>query len=183
MRLSPVTIIIPIRNEAAYIDRCLFAILAQDYPGQIEIIIVDGMSTDDTRQKIQQLTIQPSTFNLQLLDNPAKIVPISMNIALRQAKGEIIIRVDGHCLIAPDYVSNCVRHIQSDGVDGVGGPMQTIGETPLASVIALAMSSPFGVGNSAFRTLSGANMLADTVPFPAYTRAIIQRAGLYDEEL
>lgn len=176
-----VTLILPIRNEAAYIERCLAAILIQDYPGEIEIIIVDGMSTDDTRTILQRFILHNSSFIL--LDNPGKIVPTGMNIALRQAKGEIIIRVDGHCLIASNYVSNCVRHIQSDGVDGVGGPMQTIGETPLAGVIALAMSSPFGVGNSAFRTLSGATMLADTVPFPAYTRVIIQRAGLYDEEL
>jgi succinoglycan biosynthesis protein ExoA len=180
---SAVTLILPIRNEAAYIERCLAAILAQDYPGEIEILVVDGMSTDDTHQKIQQFTIHHSPFTIHLLDNPGRIVPTGMNIALRQAKGKIIIRVDGHCLIAPDYVSNCVRHIQADGVDGVGGPMQTIGETPLAAVIALAMSSPFGVGNSAFRTISEGSMLADTVPFPAYTRKIIQRAGLYDEEL
>lgn len=183
MKNSPlITLIIPIRNEGAYIERCLHAILSQDYPGQIEILIVDGMSTDDTRQRIEQV-IQDSSLSIRLLDNHGRIVPIGMNIALHQAKGDIIIRVDGHCLIAPDYVSNCVRHIQVDGVDGVGGPMQTIGETPLAGVIALAMSSPFGVGNSAFRTVSGASMLADTVPFPAYTRAIIQRVGLYDEEL
>ena len=182
MTSLPITIILPIRNEAVYIERCLNAILSQNYPGQIEILIVDGMSTDDTRQRIEQV-IQDSSLSIRLLDNHGRIVPIGMNIALRQAKGDIIIRVDGHCLIAPDYVSNCVRHIQVDGVDGVGGPMQTIGETPLAGVIALAMSSPFGVGNSAFRTISSASMLADTVPFPAYTREIIQCAGLYDEEL
>lgn len=181
MTSPPVTLILPIRNEAAYIERCLQTILAQDYPGEIEILVVDGMSTDDTRTILQRFILHNSSFIL--LDNPAKIVPTGMNIALRRASGEIIIRVDGHCLIAPDYVSNCVRHIQSDGVDGVGGPMQTIGETPLAGVIALAMSSPFGVGNSAFRTISEGSMLADTVPFPAYTREIIQRAGLYDEEL
>lgn len=176
-----VSIILPIRNEAAYIERCLKAILAQDYPGEMEILIVDGMSTDDTRTILQKFILQYSF--IILLDNPGKIVPIGMNIALRQAQGEIIIRVDGHCIIMPDYVRCCVAHIQMDNVDGVGGPMETIGETGLARVIAVGMSSPFGVGNSAFRTLSGRSMLADTVPFPAYRRTMIQRAGLYDEEL
>lgn len=186
-----VSLLLPIRNEAAYIERCLRAILSQDYPGEMEILIADGMSTDGTRQKIHQLSIQPSTlalskvegFNLQLIDNPGKIVPTGLNIALRHAKGEIIIRVDGHCIIAPDYVRKCVEHIQNDGVDGVGGPMESIGETQMAQAIAIGMSSPFGVGNSAFRTTSGKSMLADTVPFPAYTRQIIERAGFYDEEL
>jgi succinoglycan biosynthesis protein ExoA len=94
--------------------------------------------------------------------------------------------VDGHCIIASDYVRRCVDHLQEDGLDGldgVGGPMETLGETNLAKAIAIGMSSPFGVGNSAFRTLAGRTILADSVPFPAYTRQIIERAGLYDEEL
>jgi glycosyltransferase involved in cell wall biosynthesis len=189
--ISLITIILPIRNEAAYIERCLGAILTQDYPGQMEVLIVDGISTDDTRAIIRRVDAQHATlrqtqdklFRVQILDNPGKIVPIGMNIAFCQAKGDIIVRVDGHCIIAPDYVRKCVKHIQADGMDGVGGPMETIGETALAQLIAIGMSSPFGVGNSAFRTLSGKSMLADTVPFPAYTRAMIERAGLYDEEL
>jgi hypothetical protein len=118
-----------------------------------------------------------------MLDNPGKIVPTGMNIALRQARGEVIIRVDGHCVIAPNYVSNCVKHLQEDGIHGVGGPMESIGETFVAKAIAIAMSSKFGVGNSAFRTTSGKSILVDTVPFPAYTREVIEQAGLYDEEL
>jgi len=179
--LPLVSILIPIRNETAYIERCINAIQDQDYPGEMEILIIDGQSTDKTRDTLRQLALDPSVFTI--LDNPGEIVPIGINIALRQTKGKIIIRVDGHCIIAPDYVSNCVRHLQTDNVDGVGGPMKTIGETPLAKIIALAMGSPFGVGNSAFRTISGTSMLTDTIPFPAYTRQIIERAGLYDEEL
>lgn len=182
MNLIKVTLILPIRNEGAYIGAALNAVLNQDYPGElVEILVVDGMSSDDTREIINGF--QQKHPNIILLDNPGRIVPTGMNIALRQAKGDIIIRVDGHCVIAPNYVSNCVEHIINDGVDGVGGPMETIGETPLSQTIALAMSSPFGVGNSAFRTVSGKTMLVDTIPFPAYTRSIIQKAGLYDEEL
>jgi glycosyltransferase involved in cell wall biosynthesis len=179
-----VSIILPIRNEAKYIEQGLCAIVAQDYPAdRIEILIADGMSVDDTRKIISDFIATYPQYQLRILDNPSKIVPTGMNIALRQARGEIIIRVDGHCIIAPEYVRRCVEHIQNDHVDGVGGPMTSIGETDVAKAISIGMSSPFGVGNSAFRTISGKSMLVDTVPFPAYTRGIIERASLYDEEL
>jgi glycosyltransferase involved in cell wall biosynthesis len=177
-----ISILIPIRNEANYISRCLQAISLQDYPSElIEILITDGMSSDGTRTIITDWMKRDP--RVRLFDNPRVIVPTGMNILIPQAKGEILIRVDGHCVIAPDYASNCVRHLQQDGVDGVGGPMRSIGEDLISQVIALAMSSKFGVGNSSFRTETGQTKLADTVPFPAYTREIIQKVGLYDEEL
>ena len=177
-----ISIILPVRNEANYIRAALDAVLTQTYPQEeIEILIADGMSTDGTREIIKDY--QKDYPQIQLLDNPGKIVPTGMNIALRQARGEIIIRVDGHCVIGPDYISNCAKHLETDGVDGVGGPMESIGETQLAKAIALAMSTSFGVGNSAFRTTKGQTKLVDTISFPAYTREIIQKAGMYDEEL
>lgn len=177
-----ISVILPIRNEADYINKSIDAILAQDYhQNQIEVLVVDGMSTDKTQDIIR--TYQESHSRIHLIDNPGKIVPTGMNLALRQSKGDIIIRVDGHCIIASDYVSKCVEHLSKDHIDGVGGPMESIGETQLSETIALAMSSTFGVGNSAFRTTTGKTMMVDTVPFPAYTRAIIEKAGFYDEEL
>jgi len=178
-----VSLILPIRNEADHIERSLRAVLEQDYRGGMEILIADGMSTDNTRQIILELARQYPQYKISILDNPGKIVPTGMNIALRKAQGEIIIRADGHCIIAPDYVRHCVEEIQWDHIDGVGGSMESIGETDAAQAIALGTSSIFGVGNSAFRTIAGKSRLVDTVPFPAYTRAIIERAGLYDEEL
>lgn len=177
-----VSILIPIRNEADYIERCLDAILAQDYPPeQTEILVADGMSDDGTTEILK---IYDEDFaRVTVYDNPKRIVASGLNLLTAHAKGEILIRVDGHCIIAPDYVSNCVRHIQEAHVDGVGGPMHSIGEDHIAQVIALAMSSKFGVGGSSFRTESGQTKLADTVPFPAYTREIVQKVGPYDEEL
>jgi glycosyltransferase involved in cell wall biosynthesis len=177
-----VTLIMPIRNEARYIGHSLGAVLAQDYPSErIEVIVADGMSTDGTREIVQSLQAQHP--NLRLIDNIGKVVPTGLNAAIAQASGEIIVRVDGHCEIAHDYVRRCVELIITHGVEGVGGPLETVGETPLAQVIARAMSSPFGVGGSAFRTVSNKSMLTDTVAFPAYTRAIIERTGPFDEEL
>lgn len=172
----------PVRNEADYIAKSLGATLEQDYPPELmEIIVVDGMSTDATREIAHSL--QMRSPNVRLIDNPEKIAPTGLNRAMALARGEIIIRVDGHCEIAPDYVRRSVEHLQNDGVDGVGGPIETIGETATAQVIAAAMSSSFGVGGSAFRTVKGKTMLADTIAFPAYKRSIIERAGQYDEEL
>lgn len=181
-KLPFISVIMPIRNESGFIAESLGAVLRQEYPQEkMEILVVDGLSTDDTRRIVTELAARHP--NLRMYDNPGRIVPTGMNIALRAARGEIIVRVDGHCEIAPDYVRRCVEHLQSDGADGVGGPIETIGNTYLARGIAVAMSSPFGVGGAAFRTIEDRKMFVDTVAFPAYTRAAIDRAGLYDEEL
>lgn len=181
-KLPYVSIIMPVRNEADFIDRSLKAVLAQDYPSQLlEVIIADGMSIDGTRELLSSPLA--THRNVRLVDNPGKIVPTAINAAMEIANGEIIVRVDGHCEIASDYVRLCVAHLEKRNVDGVGGPIETIGQTYLAQVIASAMSSRFGVGGSAFRTGTREAILTDTIPFPAYTRAIVEKAGPYDEEL
>jgi glycosyltransferase involved in cell wall biosynthesis len=177
-----VSIILPIRNEAKFIACSLSAVLNQDYPGeQIEIIVADGMSADGTRQIVE--SFKDNYPNVRLIDNVGQIVPTALNAAIAEARGDIIVRVDGHCRIERDYVRNCVTHLLNDGVDGVGGPLTTVGETLMATAIAEGMSSHFGVGNSAFRTITGKTMLTDTVAFPTYTRTILERGGFFDEEL
>ncbi len=177
-----ISLLLPIRNEENYITACLQSLLSQDYPAErIEILIADGLSTDNTTKIVT--TRMDKDPRIHLLENPKQIVPTGLNLLIPQARGDVLIRVDGHCVLASDYVSNCVRHLQEDGVDGVGGPMRSIGEDKTSQVIAIAMSSKFGVGNSSFRTETGITKLADTVPFPAYTRQITEKVGLYDEEL
>jgi succinoglycan biosynthesis protein ExoA len=177
-----VSVVMPVRNEAGFIARSLGCVLAQDYPAdRLEVIVADGDSTDETRQIVMALQAQHP--HLTLINNPGRIAPMGLNLATARARGEIIVRVDGHCEIAPDYIRRCVEHLQRGEVDGVGGPIETIGATAMARVIATAMSSAFGVGGAAFRTMKGRTMLTDTVAFPAYTRRIIARAGGYDEEL
>lgn len=177
-----VSVMLPIRNEARRIDAALASVLSQDYPAdRMEVIVIDGISDDGTRERVEAAAARDA--RVRLIDNPRRIVPTGMNLATARARGAVLIRVDGHCEIERDYVRRCVEHLLRDGVDGVGGPVTTIGETPLSEVIALAMSSRFGVGDSSFRTVTDRTMLADTVPFPAYTREIIARVGPYDEEL
>jgi succinoglycan biosynthesis protein ExoA len=177
-----VSIIMPVRNEASHIERSLAAVFAQDDPAEsVEVIVADGMSTDGTRDVLRRW--QARRPNLKIVDNPGRIAPTGLNAALREARGETIVRVDGHCEIAPDYLRRCLAHLEAADVDGVGGPIETIGETPVAQVIAAAMGARFGVGGSAFRTVTGKTMWTDTVAFPAYKRAAIERAGPFDEEL
>lgn len=179
---TTVSVVMPVRNEEDFIQESLEAVLAQDYPQNlVEIIVADGMSTDKTREIIRAL--QEKHKNIRLVDNPGKIAPSGLNIAISHTKGEIIIRVDGHCVIQPGYISRCVSYLINEEVDGVGGPMETIGQTGTAQVIAIAMSSTFGVGDSAFRTEKNRKMFVDTVAFPAYKMATIRRIGWYDEEL
>ncbi|MCB2209921.1 glycosyltransferase family 2 protein [bacterium] len=176
-----VSILIPIRNEAQYIDRCLHGVLNQTYPDELmEILIADGMSTDRTRRIILDYMIDDS--RIKMIDNPEGIVPTGLNRLINVTKGSILIRVDGHCFIDPDYVSNCVSYLQDSQVDGVGGMMRSVGEDRVSKTIALAMSSRFGVGGS-FRTETEDTRHSDTVPFPAYRWETIERVGLYDEEL
>jgi succinoglycan biosynthesis protein ExoA len=177
-----VSVIMPVCNEEDFIERSLSSVLNQDYPGnKMEIIIADGMSKDKTREKIQNLKNNHS--NIRLIDNPKKIVPTGMNLAIKEAKGEIIVRVDGHCEIQPDYVRECVEALEDQRWDVMGGPIETIGETYTAKAIALAMSSIFGVGGSAFRTIKDREMETETVPFAAYRKSLFENVGLFDEEL
>lgn len=177
-----VTLVMPIRNEGAFIAQALGAALAQDYPAALmEVIVADGMSTDSTREIVRGL--QSTDARVRLIDNKGKFVATGLNAALREARGEIIVRADGHCEIAPDYVRRCVYHLLEEGVEAVGGPIETIGETYVAQAIAQAMSSSFGVGGSAFRTVQDRRMLVESVAFPAYTRGAVELAGFFDEEL
>lgn len=178
-----ISIIMPIRNEEAFIAQSLSAVLAQDYPHeQMEILIADGMSDDETRHIIQEIALN-SAIGIKIIDNPKRIVPTGFNAALKQAKGEIIIRVDGHCEIASDYVSHCVQYLQENEIAGVGGPIETICLNKMGETIAVAMSSTFGVGGSSFRVVKNREIFVDTLAFPAYRRKVINHAGDLDEEL
>jgi GT2 family glycosyltransferase len=146
------------------------------------VLIADGMSTDNTREFILRL-IESTDVPVKIIDNSGKIVPTGFNAALREARGEIIVRVDGHCEIAPDYVSQCVKHLLDEDIAGVGGPIDTVSQNHIGETIAVAMSSVFGVGGSAFRTIKDKAVFADTIAFPAYKRDVFQRVGQFDEEL
>lgn len=183
LTLPFVSIIMPVRNEADFIERGMRAVCAQTYPADLlEIIIADGQSTDETCSIIENLKNE-TNISLTIVNNPKRIAPTGLNIAIAVAKGEIVVRVDGHCEIEPDYVANCVKHLQSGKAEAVGGPIETIGENLSAQAIAIAMSSKFGVGGSAFRTIDDREMYVDTVAFPGYKKETLEKNGVFNEEL
>jgi succinoglycan biosynthesis protein ExoA len=178
-----VSVVLPIRNEARYIEQCLRAVLGQDYPGDlVEVIVVDGASDDDTLQVVDRLAAEHPN-RVRVLHNPDHITPVSLNLGIGAATGAIVVRVDGHCEIAPDYVRRCVEAFRETGYECVGGVCITEGETDVARAIAAAQSSPFGVGNVAFRVQRPTPALVDTVPFGAWPRSVFSEVGLFDEEL
>ena len=123
-RLPSVSIVLPIRNESAFIAKCLDAVLQQDYPPElVEIIVADGESTDGTREIVQSYAQRSPT--VRVISNRGRIVPTGLNAAIACAHGDVIVRVDGHCEIAPDYVRRCVHHLLT-GVDAVGGPLAPV---------------------------------------------------------
>jgi succinoglycan biosynthesis protein ExoA len=186
--LPLVTVILPIRNEARHIARCLDAVSSQDYPRErMEILVVDGMSDDGTRAIVARAFERWNVGTLEcsrarLLDNPERIVPTALNRGIRQARGSVIIRVDGHTVIARDYVRKCVEVLATTQADNVGGPMNAVGQTLVAQAIAIASSSRFGVGSALFHYADEPGCV-DTVYMGAYRREVFDRIGLFDEEL
>lgn len=179
--LPKVSIIMPIRNEEDFIDRSLGAVLAQDYPHhRLEVLIADGMSKDKTRSIIDTLS-KTTNVPITIVDNPKQIVPTGFNLALKQARGEIIVRVDGHTIIEPDYVTKCVELLQQNRADNVGGCMNAVGRNKLGKAIALATSSPFGVGGARFH-YSDKEEYVDTVYMGAWWKNVFDQFGGFDEE-
>ena len=144
-----ITVIIPVYNEENFIADVIQSLKSQTYPAEkIEIIIVDGHSEDNTPHLLQQY--QQELPNLKVLNNPERIVPISLNMAISIARGDFIIRWDSHSKYAEDYLEQCVHYLNSSGADNVGGPIRLITDTQLREAIKLATTCAFGIGNSHF---------------------------------
>jgi glycosyltransferase involved in cell wall biosynthesis len=178
-----VSVIIPMRNEEKYIARCLTSILENDFPlDQLEILVADGRSSDRSREIVAEFAMRFS--QVRVIDNPRGIVPTGLNLAIQQARGKFIIRMDAHSEYPSGYISACVRELQAGKAEVVGGALTTKpgAETLPAKAIALLSQHPFGVGNSAFR-LGWNGRYVDTVPFGAFHRRVFDRVGLFREDL
>jgi len=180
---SFVSIIIPCKNEEKFIGNCLDSILDQNYSkNEIEILIIDGMSEDKTR-KIVRSYCKKYPF-IKLLDNFKKFTPFALNIGIKEARGDIIIRVDAHARYGKEYVSKSVNYLKEYGADNVGGILKTIPakNTLIAKAITIALSHPFGTG-SYFRKGSDKLRFVDTVFGGCYKRDVFDRIGLFNEKL
>ncbi|MDP9497873.1 MAG: glycosyltransferase family 2 protein [Actinomycetota bacterium] len=171
------SVVMPVREEARHLRASVRRILAQDYPGPVEVVLALGPSRDDTHRIARELAAEHP--GLRLVDNPSGRTPDALNAALAAATGEVVARVDGHALLPPGYLRRAVDVLQETGAVNVGGIMAAEGTTPFERAVARAMTSPFGVGAGRFH-YGGEAGPADTVYLGVFRRAALHAVGGYD---
>ncbi|WOO41444.1 glycosyltransferase family 2 protein [Rubellicoccus peritrichatus] len=185
-RVQPqVSIFIPCYNEEATIQRLLTALKDQTFPtSNIEVIIADGLSTDNTKGIINSFAEENQDLAIRIIDNEKRFIPHALNLAAKAASGDILIRMDAHSIPALDYVECCVKALLENKGDNVGGRwnIQPSKEGYIARSIAIAASHPLGSGGANYRSGNKAQKV-DTVPFGAYKRETFERVGPFNESL
>ncbi|MBK9590711.1 MAG: glycosyltransferase [Crocinitomicaceae bacterium] len=179
---SSVSIIIPCRNEEKFIARNIESILEQDYPGKLEVLVVDGLSTDNTRQIVSDYC-QRFPGRVKLVDNQMQYTPNALNIGIESSTSDVFIILGGHAYLERSFVRLNVERLEADPLLGcAGGLINGIFENSTGYLISKGMSSVFGVGNATFR-LGGGRSFVDTVAFGAYKRDVYEKIGGFDENL
>lgn len=182
--LPNISIVVPCRNEKDFIGNVIRDIYGQTYPSdKMEVFIIDGESDDGTAEIVESLI--PRYPKLQLLSNPKKIVPTALNIGIKAATGEVIVRLDAHCEYPKNYLGYLVENLIEMKADNVGVAMiaHPRNDSLKARAIAKAISCPFGIGDSYHRTGLTKAKEIDSVPFGCYKREVFEKYGLFDEEL
>jgi glycosyltransferase involved in cell wall biosynthesis len=143
----------------------------------MEVLVAEGGSTDGTRQILTRLGQEDS--RIRIIDNPARIQAVGLNRILKQARGEVVVRMDVHCAYASDYVEKCVEVLARTGADNVGGAQRCRGRTSFEKAVCAALRSPLGVGGAAYRDPEREGFV-DTVFLGAFRRDVFDRVGPYD---
>jgi len=183
--MPKVSIIIPCYNEQPTIRLLLEALCAQTFPlADMEVVIADGMSTDNTRDEIAAFQEDHPDLDIRIVDNTVRSIPSGLNRAIEDSRGDIIVRLDAHSKPYPDYVERCVTALEEKRGDNVGGvwEIQPGADTWIAKSIAVAAAHPLGVGDALYRHAKQAAVV-DTVPFGSFKRELIDRIGSFDETL
>ncbi len=181
---NKISIIIPCRNEEKYIERCLDSVLRNNYPKEcIEVFVIDGQSTDATREMINRYT-KTNGF-IYLMNNSKLTVPYAMNLGIKESSGDYIIRIDSHTEIPDNYFSELIEWSKKLDADNIGVVCITDvkNKNPKSNSIKKVLGSKLGVGNSYFRTGIKEIKEVDTVPFGCYKRNIFEKIGLYNTRL
>jgi len=184
MNYPLITLILPTKNEEFYIENCLNSLIKCDYDfNKIEILVIDGLSTDRTIEIVNSY-ISKYPF-IRLLSNPGKTFPCAVNIGFKQSKGEAIFILGAHAYYDSKYLIKCTKNLFELGADNVGGVLNTLGtnKSLVGNGITIILSEPFGVGNATFRTGSDKIMEVDTVFGGCYRRDVIDRIGYFNENL
>ncbi len=184
-KCSPlVSVIIPMRNEEKYAERCINSVLNNKYPKErLEILCIDGMSDDNTLQILE--SISSHTSNVKVYANPKRIFPAAVNIGICNSTGSFVAILGAHAKYDPFYIDNCVNYLLEYQVDNVGGALITLPSSAnlTSTAISIAISHKFGVGNSSFRIGVKSPILVDTVFGGFYRKEIFNQIGLFNEKL
>jgi len=172
-----VDVIMPILNEERHLEEAVEAVLGQDYPGAIELVLALGPSRDLTDQIAARLTAREP--RVRTVPNPTGLTPDALNAALAAGRSEIVVRVDGHGVLDRDYVRTACELLRETGAANVGGLMDAEGVTAFERAVAAAMTSRLGVGSARFHT-GGESGAADTVYLGVFRREWLDRLGGYD---
>ena len=169
-----VSVIMPVLNEERHLAAAVKHVLEQDYPGELELVIALGPSSDRTGEIARDLA--GGDPRVRLVDNPAGRTPNGLNAAIKASSHDIVVRVDGHGLLSEGYIRRAVEVLQETGAANVGGIMQAEGETDFERAVAGAMTSPLGIGGAAFHVGGGARS-AETVDPGAVRGDVSEWAG------
>ena len=176
-----ISVIAPMWNEARHIEQFVADFAAQDFEGEVELIVADGRSTDDSVDRLRAAA-ERHGLDLKVVDNPDRWVSAGLNKCLREAHGDLIVRADCHSGYPPDYLRQCARVAEETGADNVGGVFIPRGGTQVERAVGAAMDSPFGGIHWTRHGESGRHDV-DTVPYGAFRPRAFEIAGDFDESL
>ena len=184
-KMNPeISIIIPCRNEEKHIGKVIEDLINNNSDQPIEILVIDGMSTDGTRKIVQDYA-EKYPDKVKLIDNPDKYVPHALNRGIKAARGNILIRMDAHAIYPPDYIKKLINYLEKTDAWNVGPSVEPTpaGNSPIQKAIAVAQKSLFGVGNSLWRRGVKKPTYADTTPFFCIRKEIFDKVGFFNERL
>lgn len=176
-----VSVVMPVRNEEAHLRAAVSRVLAQEFDGDLEIVIAVGPSDDDTRAIAHALA--DGDPRIHVVDNPSGYTPAGLNRAIERSRHDIVVRVDGHGELSPGYIRRAVELLEETGAANVGGVMDAVGRTPFERAVAASYNSPFGLGGGGFHHRDTPAGPADTVFLGVFRREALEEVGGFDETM
>lgn len=175
-----VTFVMPVLNEAAYLERAVASVLGQEHDGPSEVILALGPSSDGTTELAQRMAAADG--RIRLVDNPAADIPVGLNLAIRSGRYPTIVRVDAHSELEPGYTARALATLARTRAANVGGVMRADGRTPFQRAVARAYNSPIGLGGGAYHT-AGEEGPAESAYLGVIRRTVLDEAGYFDETI
>jgi glycosyltransferase involved in cell wall biosynthesis len=176
-----VSVVMPVLNEERHLASAVDRVLAQDYPGPLEVIMAVGPGRDRTGQMAADLAAGDG--RLRVIDNPAGRTPHALNLAIAASRYDILVRVDGHGELGDDYIATAVALLEQTGAANVGGVMEAQGQTPFEEAVAYVYTSRYGLGGAAFHQGDVPAGPAETVFLGVFNKADLVAVGGFDESM